>query len=58
MEGFIFATALDLNMDFVTSNMMLMPKDDAPSFFLGENISINVYPWESKFPMIFSKCQN
>jgi Reverse transcriptase (RNA-dependent DNA polymerase) len=32
---------------------MLMPKDYAQSYSLGENISINVYPWELKLPLTF-----
>ena len=34
---------------------MLMPKDYAPSYLPGENISINVYPWESRLPLTFFK---
>jgi hypothetical protein len=59
MEGFTFTTALDLNMGYchiklvpyqigTISNWIWMPNSFVQSYFLGESININPYPWASK----------
>jgi hypothetical protein len=56
LEGFTFATALDLNMGYYT--IRLDPdasKIPATLSFLGENIPTNVYQWVLQVIQTFSK---
>ena len=46
LEGFTYATALDLNMGYYNLSLDRMHQRSAPSFFLGENTLTRDYPWE------------
>jgi hypothetical protein len=50
IEGFPYATALDLNMGYYT----IRPKS-APSNFFGENISTRDYQWVLQVCLTFSE---
>jgi hypothetical protein len=56
MEGFTFASVLDFNMGYITSNLMLMLmlmlKKYIPLYSHGiwENTNTNAYPWVSRLP--------
>jgi hypothetical protein len=64
MEGFTFASALDLNMGYY--HIKIDHSADAqklctivlPLYSHGENTNTNAYPWVSRFPgsRCFSKC--
>jgi hypothetical protein len=43
IEGFSFATALDLNMGYSPLDWIQMHPKSAPSYFLGENIPTSNY---------------
>jgi hypothetical protein len=54
LEGFSFATALDLNMGYYTIDWIQMHSNSVPLYFLGENITRN-YQWVLQVLQTFSK---
>jgi hypothetical protein len=57
MEGFTFASALDLNMGYYHIKLD-HDTDDQKLFsilFPRENTNINTYPWVSRLPQMFFK---
>jgi hypothetical protein len=55
IEGFSFATALDLNTGYYTIRLDQMHSKSAPSYFLGENIPTSNYQWVLQVLQTFSK---
>jgi hypothetical protein len=55
MEGFTFATALDLNMGYYHIKLDTDAQKLCTIIFPGGNLSTNAYPWASKLPQMFSK---
>jgi hypothetical protein len=60
IEGFSFATALDLNMGYSPLDWIQMHSKSAPSYFLGKNIPTSNYQWVLQVLLTFFKerCQS
>jgi hypothetical protein len=55
IEGFSFATALDLKLAITPLDWIQMHPKSAPSYFLGENIPTSNYQWVLQVLLTFSK---
>ncbi len=55
LEGFTFATALDLNMGYYTIRLDPMHPESAPSSFLGGNIPTRDFRWALRVLLTFFK---
>jgi hypothetical protein len=55
MEGFIFASALDLNMGYYHIKLDADAQKLCTMVFPWENTNTNAYPWVSRLPQLFFK---
>jgi hypothetical protein len=55
LEGFTFATALDLIWAIIPLDWIKMHPKSASSYFLGESIPTSDYQWALQVPQTFSK---
>ena len=55
LEGFTYATSLDLNMGYYHINLTPTQRSCAPLCCLGESMNIKSYPWDYATAQIYSK---